>query len=81
MKTTIDIAEPLLRDARTYATAHGLTLHVVVELGLRAVLPPPERTIPYKLRDASFTGDRLNPAFQAMPWNDVRDTIYGQDRD
>ncbi len=38
MKTTIDIADPLLREARKLANREGTTLRALVEQGLRHVI-------------------------------------------
>jgi hypothetical protein len=38
VKTTINIRDDLLREARNLARARGITLHVLVEEGLRMVL-------------------------------------------
>src|SRR5215218_5709383 len=38
MKTTLDISDPLLREARKVAARQGTTLRALVELGLRRIL-------------------------------------------
>jgi hypothetical protein len=58
MKTTIDIADPLLERARAVAREQGVTLRELVETGLVRILA--ERTgsvaVPFRLRDAAFRG-------------------------
>ena len=54
MKTTLDIADPLLEQVRAIAARDGETLRSLVEQGLRRVVA--ERAVkakPFKLRDAS----------------------------
>ena len=38
MKTTIEISEPILEDAKDLARREGVTLRLLVEEGLRSVL-------------------------------------------
>lgn len=76
MKTTLDIADPLLEQARIVAAREGVTLRALVEQGLQAVLAERETAKPYKLRDASVKGQGLNPEFATADWGAVRDTIY-----
>jgi len=82
MKTTIDIADPLLDEARKLAAREGTTLRALVERGLRHVLSGGKRTRrPFKLRDASVKGGGwLRPEFRDAGWDKLRDLIY-EDRD
>jgi hypothetical protein len=61
MKTTIDISDALLREARKVAARHGMTLRTLVEQGLRKVLAERSRRVPFRLRKASFKGRGLRP--------------------
>ncbi|HUB15218.1 MAG TPA: type II toxin-antitoxin system VapB family antitoxin [Acetobacteraceae bacterium] len=79
MKTTIEIADPLLREARKLAAREGVTLRAVVERGLRRVVNESRRVEPFKLQRRSFRGNGLQPPFRDASWDKVRDTIY-QDR-
>jgi hypothetical protein len=78
MKTTIEIADPLLNDVRKIAARDGTTLRELVEQGLRLIIR--ERRKPgtgFKLRDASFKGGKgLTPEFADAGWEKIRDTIY-----
>lgn len=62
MKTTIDIADSVLESAKAAAAREGTTLRALVEEGLREVLGKRRaKAKPFKLRDASFRGDGLQP--------------------
>jgi hypothetical protein len=78
MKTTIEIADPLLSDAKKLAARDGTTLRELVEQGLRQIIR--ERRKPsagFKLRDASFKGGKgLTPEFADAGWEKIRDEIY-----
>ncbi|MGI8424952.1 MAG: DUF2191 domain-containing protein [Chloroflexota bacterium] len=77
MKTTIDIADALLEDAKRVAARDGITLRALVEDGLRKALS--ERTSGrsgFKLKDASFRGNGTQPGIDLSNWEQIRDLIY-----
>ncbi len=76
MKTTIDIADTLLRDAKHVAAQEGITLRELVEDGLRRAIAGRQRPRPFKLRDASFRGEGLQPGIEEGNWEQIRDLIY-----
>ena len=78
MKTTIEIADGLLKQAKQAAQREGTTVRALVEAGLRAVLKERRERPRFRLRDASFKGKGLKPAFQQASWDDVRDAIYDE---
>lgn len=76
MKTTIDIAEPLLTRAKQVAAAEGVTLREIVEDGLRQVLEERERRTSFRLRRATFRGQGLQPDVVEGSWQRLRDLAY-----
>jgi hypothetical protein len=76
MKTTIDLPRPLLEAAKRLARQEGTTLRGLVELGLRTILRGREQKGAFKLRDASFRGEGLQPGVTASSWESIRDSIY-----
>jgi hypothetical protein len=76
MKTTIDIADPLLHDARRVAARDGTTLRALVEEGLRHVVSQKGKKPPFRLRKASFKGQGLNPELADAGWEKIRELIY-----
>lgn len=76
MKTTVEIADPLLREARRLAISQGLTLRDLIERGLHRVLADARSTAPFKLRRVSFKGKGLQPEFRDATWDQLRDAAY-----
>lgn len=77
MKTTVEISDALLSEARRVADRRGVTLRTLVEEGLRQVVKSERGRPRFTLRDASFEGTGIDPAFEDGSWDRVRDTIYG----
>ncbi len=77
MKTTLEIADPLLDEARRIAARDGDTLRSLVEQGLRKVVAERRsRAKRFKLRDASVGGEGLQEEFLNAPWERMRNLIY-----
>lgn len=77
MKTTIEIPDALLNEAKAVAAREKTTLRQLVAAGLRAVLEArrKKRTL-FKLPDASFRGDGLVPGVDLANWEQVRALVY-----
>ena len=76
MKTTIDIADPLLDQAKKLAAREGTTLKVIVERGLRQVLSEQKSRSRFRMKDASIDGEGLQPAARRLSWDQIRDLSY-----
>ena len=77
VKTTIEISDPLLREARKLAEREGVTLRALVERGLNRVISETRRTTaPFKLRRASFGGAGLQAEFREASWETLREEVY-----
>jgi hypothetical protein len=76
MKTTIEIADSLLAEAKEVAAREHTTVRALVEGGLRLILDERRERKPFKLRDASVGGRGLKPEFQGAGWEKIRDAIY-----
>jgi hypothetical protein len=76
MKTTLDISDPLLRDARKIAAEEGTTLRALVEQGLRQVVTAKKSRPPFKLRKVTFRGRGLQPELREAGWEQIRDLVY-----
>jgi hypothetical protein len=78
MKTTIEIADPLLYEARKLAAREGLTLRAMVERGLHNVIAEARNGAHFKLRRASFKGKGLRPELRDASWDRLRDLAYAE---
>lgn len=76
MKTTVEIADPVLREARKVAAREGTTLRSLIEDGLRRVLADKRRKAPFRLRLVTVGGRGLRPELRDANWNDIRDLSY-----
>ena len=76
MKTTIDIADPILKDARKLAAREGITVKALVELGLRRIIAEKRRSGPFRLRKASFKGRGLQADVKDAGWDRLRELAY-----
>jgi Arc/MetJ family transcription regulator len=79
MKTTIDIGDALLNQAKSVAHHQGSTLRSVVETALRQYLESagtPARK-PFRLRRHSFNGRGLRPEISDAGWERIREIAYG----
>jgi predicted DNA-binding ribbon-helix-helix protein len=76
MKTTLELSDALLQDARKVAEREGTTLRALVEQGLRQVVAEKKRKPTFRLRKASFKGDGLRPELEDAGWDRLRDLAY-----
>jgi hypothetical protein len=74
VKTTVEIPDALMAEAKRYASARGLTFREVLEMSLRRTLEQ-RRTAKtrFKLRDGSFKGTGMTPG---LDWPKIRELIY-----
>ena len=74
MKTTVEIADPLFREAKQYAARNGIPVRKVIERGLELVLhtPPPARRR-FRLKTITTKGEGL---VCDGDWNTIRSLIY-----
>ena len=76
MKTTIEVSDALMMEAKSLAQQHNTTLRALVEQGLEKVLRDLREPKPYKMRDFSVLGQGLQPGQENLSWAEVRDMIY-----
>jgi hypothetical protein len=76
MKTTVEIPDALLDEARKVASRHGTTLRVLIIDGLRRSIAERRRAAGFTLRNASVGGDGLQPGVDATDWKRIRELAY-----
>ncbi len=76
MKTTIEIAQPILEAAKQLARREGVTLRWLVEEGLRSVLASRHARKRFRLKDAGFKGRGLQDGVEEGRWTEMRAEIY-----
>lgn len=73
MKTTVEIADSLLKEAKACAEARHVPLRQLIEEGLRTVVERERPKKKFKLRDGSFRGEGLQGN---LSWEEIREIIY-----
>jgi hypothetical protein len=76
MKTTVEIPDALLEEARKLAARERTTVRALIEAGLRRILAERRRTGAFRLRKASFKGHGLQPHVADATWERIRDVAY-----
>lgn len=76
MKTTIEIADKLLEQAKRVAARERTTVRALVETGLRREISERRLRKAFRLRDASVKGRGLQPGVRGLSWERLRDLIY-----
>ncbi len=76
MKTTVEISEPLLNEARRMAASEKTTLRALLEEGLRKVLEHRRPRRSFRLRKATFRGRGLQAGVADADWETVREMAY-----
>jgi hypothetical protein len=76
MKTTIDIADSLIQEAKEVAAAQSLTLKNLTEEGLRMVLEKRAARKPLSIKPVVMNGKGLSKEFREGGWETMRSAAY-----
>jgi len=76
MKTTVEISNSLLEEAKRLAAKEGNTVRALVEQGLRWVVTERKRREKFRLRKATFKGQGLQPGVAGASWDRIREMAY-----
>ncbi len=76
MKTTVQISDSLLAEAKRVAGKEGTTVRALVEEGLRRMIAERKRKGAFRLRRASFKGKGMQPHVADASWERIREMAY-----
>ncbi len=76
MKTTMDLSDGIMRQAKAVARREKMPLRDLVQEGLLLALKTHALPRSHKVKPVIFSGRGLNPEFQGRSWAEVRDEIY-----
>ena len=76
MKTTVEIPDSLLNEAKRIAQKERTTVRALLEEGLRWVLRKRSGPHEFRLEDASVSGEGVQPGVTEGNWEQVGDLIY-----
>ena len=78
MKTTVNIPDTLMKEARKIANQERTTIKALIEEGLRLTIESRKHNRKFRLRKASFKGNGLQPDVAGASWEHIRDISYGE---
>lgn len=78
MKTTVEIPDALLREAKRVALRERTTVRALIERGLRTVVSRRQPGGRFVLRKATFRGDGLITGRSLADWESIRDLAYSE---
>lgn len=76
MKTTIELPDELVSQARRVARQEGATLRALVEEGLQRSLEARRQARQRELDFPSYGGSGLTDEFKGATWDRMREEIY-----
>lgn len=76
MKTTVEIPDAVLDEARQVAATEGTTVRSLIETGLRREIQERRRRVRFRMRRASFKGRGLRPDVAGGSWEQIRGLAY-----
>lgn len=76
MKTTVEISDALLEEARKVAARDKTSVRDLIERGLRKILVERKSMRDFQLRKVTFKGKGLQPGVVEGDWEQIRDLIY-----
>jgi hypothetical protein len=81
MKTTIEIPDPIMKEAKALAKREGVAVRTLIERGLQLVLAERKTPRTFVLRDLSVAGNGLHPEAAGRSWDELRALTYTSRRD
>ena len=78
MKTTVELPDALIREAKRVALRENTTVRALIERGLRSVVGGRGSADRFTLRRAAFKGDGLVAGRSLSDWETIRDLSYSE---
>lgn len=75
VKTTVEISDALLDEAKRVASLESSTLRELIEDGLRRSIDERRKRKSFRLRRASYRGTGLQPGV-SVEWDRLREKVY-----
>lgn len=75
-KTTVELPDSLLREAKRVALKEHTTVKALIEQGLRTIVTARTRKQGFRLRKATFKGNGLVSGGSLHDWDAIRDLTY-----
>lgn len=77
MKTTIDLSDNLVREAKNMARSRGTTFREIVESAMRAYLQSRNKEKRrYAFKSHTFKGEGVQEGISEGDWNNIRSRVY-----
>ena len=76
MKTTVEVSDALLEEAKSVARKESTTVRALIEEGLREALKKRKRKSNFRLRKSTYRGNGLQPGLVEGSWEKIRDLAY-----
>ena len=76
MKSTFELPDELIEQARLAARREGTTLRALIEEGLQRSLEARRQAAGRSFDFPTFGGSGLTDTFQGAQWGELRDEIY-----
>lgn len=76
MKTTVDLPQSLLDEAKKLAANHRTTVKALIEEGLRRVIGEHQRSGKFRRRKATFKGEGFQQDMEGVSWETIRERAY-----
>jgi len=73
MKITLEISDPLLKQAKQLAAAQGTTLRSLAEEGLTKVIAKRSERAPCQVHPIAVRGQGVSAEFAGASWERIRD--------